>query len=137
TQWDRRPGHGEVTAPRRIRRPQERRPKMALLPYVWVHQARPGRGGQSPPRLSMASAMSASGERNPNATRVSRRILADLGVDRLDTGVGELLGEGGLDAGSVAGDLAGQLDERGDAAAARPPQRLSRPSLDLGGASMA
>ena len=37
-------------------------------------QARPG-GGRWPPRASMASAMSALGERNPNASRVSSRIL--------------------------------------------------------------
>ena len=37
--------------------------------------ARPGRSGQTPPTASMAMAMSASGERNPNATRVSTRIL--------------------------------------------------------------
>src|SRR6266511_1755729 len=38
-------------------------------------QARPGNGGHRPPRLSMARAISASGERKPNATLVSRRIL--------------------------------------------------------------
>src|SRR6266542_4453567 len=38
-------------------------------------QPRPGSGGHSPPTLSIASAISAWGERNPNATRVSRRIL--------------------------------------------------------------
>jgi hypothetical protein len=38
-------------------------------------QARSGRAGRCPPRASMASAISASGERNPNASRVSSRIL--------------------------------------------------------------
>src|SRR5215216_4678982 len=37
--------------------------------------ARSGSGGHSPPTLSIASAISALGERNPNATRVSSRIL--------------------------------------------------------------
>ena len=38
-------------------------------------QARPGSVGRSPPRASMASAMSASAEWNPNAIRVISRIL--------------------------------------------------------------
>jgi hypothetical protein len=38
-------------------------------------QARPGSGGHRPPRASMASPMSASGEWNPNAIRVSSRSL--------------------------------------------------------------
>src|SRR6266498_4211671 len=44
----------------------------ALRPDPWVTHvvARPGSGGQSPPRSSMARATSASGERNPNAMRV-------------------------------------------------------------------
>src|SRR5829696_8366189 len=37
--------------------------------------ARSGSGGHSPPTLSITSAISALGERNPNATRVSSRIL--------------------------------------------------------------
>jgi class 3 adenylate cyclase/tetratricopeptide (TPR) repeat protein len=52
------------------------------LLYFWLFcrirgcaQARPGSGGHRPPRASMASAMSASGERNPNAIRVSSRSL--------------------------------------------------------------
>src|SRR5207247_1825233 len=38
-------------------------------------QARPGSGGHRPPRASMASPISASGERNPKAIRVSSRSL--------------------------------------------------------------
>ena len=37
--------------------------------------ARPGRSGHSPPTLSIARPISASGERNPNAIRVSTRSL--------------------------------------------------------------
>ena len=44
-------------------------------PDTSVGHLRPGRAGRWPPRLSMASAISASGERNPNATRVMSRIL--------------------------------------------------------------
>src|SRR5215218_738743 len=36
---------------------------------------RPGRGGHSPPTVSIASPIKASGDLNPNAIRVSRRIL--------------------------------------------------------------
>jgi len=36
---------------------------------------RPGSSGQTPPTASIAMAMSASGERKPNATRVRTRIL--------------------------------------------------------------
>src|SRR5664279_3901569 len=39
------------------------------------YAARPGRLGRWPPRLSMARAIRASGERKPNAIRVSSRIL--------------------------------------------------------------
>lgn len=46
-----------------------------------VAVTRPGRGGQRPPKLSMARAMSASGEWNPNALRISSRSL----VFRLST----------------------------------------------------
>ena len=35
----------------------------------------PGSSGQTPPTASMTMAMSASGDRKPNATRVSTRIL--------------------------------------------------------------
>jgi len=44
-----------------------------------VGQERPGSGGQQPPRLSIARPISASGERNPKAMRVSRRsfVLTD------------------------------------------------------------
>ena len=38
-------------------------------------QARPGSAGRNPPRASMASAMSASADRNPNAIRCSSLIL--------------------------------------------------------------
>ena len=38
-------------------------------------QVRPGRGGRNPPRASMASAMSASGDLKPNAMRCSSLIL--------------------------------------------------------------
>jgi integrase len=47
----------------------------ALLSHPWVGQARPGSGGHSPPRASMARPMSAAGDLNPNAIRVSRRSL--------------------------------------------------------------
>ena len=40
-----------------------------------VAVSRPGRGGQRPPKLSMARAMSASGEWNPNARRINSRSL--------------------------------------------------------------
>jgi hypothetical protein len=49
--------------------------KKALLSHPWVGQARPGSGGHSPPRASMARPMSAAGDLNPNAIRVSRRSL--------------------------------------------------------------
>jgi hypothetical protein len=49
--------------------------KRALLSHPWVGQARPGSGGHSPPRASMARPISASGDLNPNAIRVSRRSL--------------------------------------------------------------
>jgi hypothetical protein len=39
------------------------------------HEGRLGSGGHRPPTLSMARAISASGDLKPNATRVSRRIL--------------------------------------------------------------
>ena len=44
-------------------------------PDASVGHVRPGRVGRWPPRLSMARAMRASGERKPNAIRVMRRIL--------------------------------------------------------------
>jgi hypothetical protein len=47
----------------------------ALLLHPWVGQARPGSGGHSPPSASMARLISASGEWNPNAIRVSSRSL--------------------------------------------------------------
>src|SRR4029450_13524943 len=47
----------------------------ALLLHPWVGQARLGSGGHSPPRASMARPMSAAGDLNPNAIRVSRRSL--------------------------------------------------------------
>ena len=53
-------------------------PFRALLTDPWV-MVRPGRAGRWPPRASMARAMSASGERNPNAMQVSRRILCWCG----------------------------------------------------------
>jgi hypothetical protein len=47
---------------------------LALLTDPWVISGR-GKTGRCPPMLSMARAIRASGERNPNATRVMRRIL--------------------------------------------------------------
>src|SRR5215211_2504752 len=46
----------------------------ALLLHPWVGWARPGSGGHSPPTLSMASPMSASGDLKPKAIRVSKRM---------------------------------------------------------------
>src|SRR5215217_4703089 len=48
--------------------------KRALLLHPWVGWARPGSGGHSPPTLSMASPMSASGDLKPKAIRVSKRM---------------------------------------------------------------
>jgi hypothetical protein len=45
----------------------------ALLTHLWV--GRPGSEGRWPPRESIARAMRASGDLNPKAIRVSRRIL--------------------------------------------------------------
>ena len=42
---------------------------------AWWCQTRPGSAGRWPPRASMARAISASGERNPNAIRASSLIL--------------------------------------------------------------
>ena len=47
---------------------------LALLLFPWVH-GRPGRGGQSPPKVSLASAMRASVEWNPKARRMTSRSL--------------------------------------------------------------
>lgn len=44
----------------------------------------------------------------------------DLGVDRLDTRVGEAVLDCGQDPGALLGDGAGELDERRQAASARP-----------------
>jgi hypothetical protein len=40
---------------------QDGLPDLLTFPWVGFHAARPGSGGQSPPRVSMAIAMSASG----------------------------------------------------------------------------
>ena len=45
----------------------------ALLTHPWV--VRPGSEGRGPPKESLARAMRASGNLNPKAIRVSRRIL--------------------------------------------------------------
>src|SRR4051812_40431747 len=51
------------------------RPGLSGSSDTSVGHALPGRVGGWPPRLSMASAMRAWGERNPKAIRVIRRIL--------------------------------------------------------------
>ena len=67
----------------------------------------------------MARAISASAERKPKAILVTK---LEAGVHRFDPGVGEVMAEGGLDAGAVLGDGAGQLDEGRQPAAAGPHQ---------------
>jgi hypothetical protein len=46
----------------------------------------------------------------------------DLGVDLLDAGVGQAVAEGGLDAGALVADRAGEADERRQATSAGPLQ---------------
>src|SRR5215831_6094873 len=68
-----------------------------------VGHERPGRGGQSPPRLSMARPMRASADRNPKAMRVS---------------------EAGFDTGAVGLDRRRELHEGGDATSLSPGEPL-------------
>jgi hypothetical protein len=65
----------------------------------------------------MARAMSASGEWNPNAIRVSSRIL--VFVDSISPWDRQW-SRAASDGLAVSNDAAGQLDEYGDAAAPRP-----------------
>ena len=78
----------------------------------------------------MARAMRASGERNPNAMRVSSRIL--VLTDSIER-VGQAVFEGGVDAVADGADAFGEVDEGWDAAAAGP----GKPAVQGGLAGLA
>src|SRR6266498_1903321 len=95
--------------------------KSGSSPASVGHQVRPGRGGHRPPRLSMARAISASGDLKPNATRVSRRILVLTdSTSPLDSPC--CWRRGGLDGGPMLGDRPSEPDEGRDAAPPGPGQ---------------
>lgn len=77
----------------------------------------------------MARAMRGSGERNPNATRVLRRIL----VLMLDASVSQAVLDRGQERGFVLHDPCLPRDERGDPAVAGPadPHRIMQVSAKV------
>jgi hypothetical protein len=81
--------------------------------------SRPGSGGQRPPRLSIASAISASGVWKPKARQVIRRSWV---LNCSTRAFAEPVFDRGLDAGALVSDRAREPDERLHAAAARPPK---------------